>query len=113
MKNIEMQSAVRTMLDGDKVLNPSSLSSNQLLTFPLEKYLRNYLSTHLDEIEDGLKLIAAEYDTIDAGVIDIFCQDQDENFVVIELKRKIGTDKTIGQILRYMGWVKQNRKQNK
>ena len=43
----------------------------------------------------------------EAGTIDFLFLDQKNNFVVIELKRK-STDKTLGQILRYIGWVKEN-----
>jgi RecB family endonuclease NucS len=38
--------------------------------------------------------------------MDFFCKDQNGNFVVIELKKE-GKDTTIGQICRYMGWVKE------
>jgi len=47
-----------------------------------------------------------QYVTEDAGTIDFLCLDKDDNFVVIELKRK-ATDTTVGQICRYMGYVKQ------
>ncbi len=43
----------------------------------------------------------------EAGTIDFLFLDEKNNFVVIELKRK-STDKTLGQILRYIGWVKEN-----
>lgn len=47
------------------------------------------------------------YVTEDAGTMDFLCVDERENFVVIELKRK-GTDETLGQLCRYMGWVREN-----
>lgn len=47
------------------------------------------------------------FQTEDAGTMDYLCLDKNNNFVVIELKRK-GTDTTVGQILRYMGWVNEN-----
>lgn len=47
------------------------------------------------------------YVTEDVGIMDFLCIDNSGNFVVIELKRK-GTDETLAQICRYMGWVKEN-----
>ena len=37
--------------------------------------------------------------------------DENNNFIVIELKRK-STDQTLGQILRYIGWVQENIAEN-
>jgi RecB family endonuclease NucS len=36
----------------------------------------------------------------------LLCIDKDKKFVIIEIKKEKGSDKTIGQITRYMGWVK-------
>lgn len=47
-----------------------------------------------------------QYDTQTVGIMDILAIDQKGNFVVIEIKRQ-ARDKTIGQILRYMGWTKE------
>lgn len=47
-----------------------------------------------------------QYDTQTVGIMDMVCVDDKGNFVVIEVKRQ-ATDKTIGQIFRYMGWVKE------
>jgi len=47
-----------------------------------------------------------QYDTQSVGIIDFLAIDENENFVVIEIKRQ-ATDKTLGQLLRYMGWVKE------
>ncbi|MED1949908.1 endonuclease NucS domain-containing protein [Brevibacillus centrosporus] len=43
---------------------------------------------------------------MDVGRIDILTIDQDDNFVVFELKLNKGMDSAMGQLLRYMGWVK-------
>ena len=40
--------------------------------------------------------------------IDILAQTPQGDFVVIELKVSRGYDRTVGQILRYMGWVREN-----
>ena len=34
--------------------------------------------------------------------------DEEDNFIIFELKLSRGNDATLGQILRYMGWVKAN-----
>ena len=54
-----------------------------------------------------------EYNTNQVGVIDILCKDNNGDFVVIELKKEKSSDKVVGQILRYMGWVKENLAQDK
>jgi restriction system protein len=43
------------------------------------------------------------------GNIDLLAIDRDKKeFVVMELKKGRGSDVVIGQILRYMGWVREN-----
>lgn len=48
-----------------------------------------------------------KYDTGEIGEMDFLCFDGDNNYVVLELKKR-GTDQTVGQICRYMGWVLEN-----
>ena len=47
------------------------------------------------------------FDTQEVGTMDFLAIDQNKDLVVIELKRE-STDVTLGQILRYMGWVNKN-----
>lgn len=42
------------------------------------------------------------------GRTDLICLDTDDNFVVLELKAVNASDVVIGQILRYMGYVREN-----
>lgn len=56
--------------------------------------------------EEGQVPKNGQYDTQTVGIMDMLCIDENGNFVVIEIKRQ-ATDKTIGQILRYMGWTKE------
>jgi hypothetical protein len=78
--------------------------------FPLEADLRDFLAANLSIIEPGLRLYQDEGRTgieyaIDDGRIDILGLDAAARFVVIELKISRGRNKTIGQLLYYMGWV--------
>lgn len=47
-----------------------------------------------------------QYDTQVVGIMDMLTIDENGNFVIIEIKRK-AKDLSIGQILRYMGWTKE------
>ncbi len=74
--------------------------------FALESHLRDFLASHLERIEPGLSLVenGVEY-AITGGRIDLLAKDSDGKFVVIELKVSRGRNRTVGQILHYMGWV--------
>ena len=81
--------------------------------FAYEKDLQNFLAKNLSLIEPGLSLY---YEEEISGVefpvgnrfIDILAIDDRNNYVVIELKVSRGYDKTVGQILRYIAWLKHN-----
>jgi hypothetical protein len=80
--------------------------------FAFERDLRNYLAKNLFSLEKGLELYQDEGFTgieFPAGgrFIDILAVNK-EDFVVIELKVSRGHDRVIGQLLRYMGWIKAN-----
>lgn len=85
----------------------------EAVEFALEAHLRDFLARNLDRIEAGLRLYTSDGRTgiefaIDAGRIDLFAVDRNEKFVVIELKLSQGRNKTLGQLLYYMGWVDQH-----
>jgi hypothetical protein len=81
--------------------------------FAFERDLQNYLVKNLESVESGLKLYhqdgitGVEY-PVGGRRIDILAVDNQGDLVVIELKVSRGHDRVIGQILRYMGWIKQN-----
>jgi Holliday junction resolvase-like predicted endonuclease len=74
----------------------------------LEEPLREFIARNLETVEKGLKLVATKYRT-KAGEIDILCKDAEDRFVVIEVKRWKDSDKVAGQILRYMGAIKEEK----
>lgn len=78
--------------------------------FAYEQDLQNFLAKNLKIIEPGLKLYDDEGITgiefpVGGRSIDILAVDQQNNYVVIELKVSRGYDRVIGQLLRYMAWI--------
>jgi hypothetical protein len=78
--------------------------------FAFETDLRDYLAKNLNLVEPGLSLYSDERGAgveyrVDNGRIDILARDKLGNFLVLELKVSEGRNKTLGQILYYMGWV--------
>ncbi len=84
--------------------------------FALEAHLEEFIYYNWDSINWGLDLKLYETEEQDgrqypAGVwnIDFLAIDKKtEELVVIELKRGKTSDAVVGQILRYMSWVKEN-----
>ncbi|MGO4396419.1 endonuclease NucS domain-containing protein [Variovorax sp. M-6] len=80
--------------------------------FLLEKDLQRYLAENLECIEPGLKLYededlrGIEFEAGGGRRIDILAQDKAGAFVVLELKVSRGYDRVVGQLLRYMNWVR-------
>jgi restriction system protein len=85
----------------------------------MEKQLEDFIISNWDKTELGKKydliiedgeLISQQYKT-EIGPIDILAIDKiNKNYVVIELKKNQTSDDTLGQIARYMGWIKENKK---
>lgn len=82
--------------------------------FLLERDLQRYLAENLDSIEPGLKLYEAddlkgfEFEAGGGRRIDILAVDRTGAFVVLELKVSKGYDRVVGQLLRYVNWVRHN-----
>lgn len=113
----EILSTYRNTLDLE-VRDETSVVSSGL--FYMEKQLEEFIIENWNESEFGktLELIyedgllkSQQYKT-DIGTIDILAKDKvTGSYVVIELKRNQTSDDTVGQILRYMGWVTENLKE--
>lgn len=82
--------------------------------FAYEKDLQNFLSHNLSTIEPGLMLFEEESITgieypVGGRYIDILALDKNNDYVVIELKVSRGYDRVVGQLLRYISWVKKHQ----
>jgi hypothetical protein len=85
----------------------------QLDTVIKEKDVELWFLDRLNLVETGLRLYAKgeivghQYST-EIGTIDILALDSSGKFVVIEFKKDQSSDQTVGQLLRYVGWVHLN-----
>ncbi|HEX6707753.1 MAG TPA: endonuclease NucS domain-containing protein [Albitalea sp.] len=81
--------------------------------FLLERDLQRYLKENLVTIEPGLKLYVDpegdegfEFEAGGGRRIDLLAVDSQGGLVVLELKVSRGYDRVVGQLLRYMNWVR-------
>jgi len=82
--------------------------------FAYQQDLQNFLSKNLSLLEPGLSLYEEEGITgvefpVGNRRIDILALDAEENYVVVELKVSRGYDRVVGQLLRYVAWIRQNQ----
>lgn len=103
-----------------KILSIPSTSTTHIQQgiFYMEKQLEDFIVYNWDNTELGKKydliieegeLISQQYLT-DIGPIDILVIEKEtKNYVVIELKKNQTSDDTVGQLARYMGWIKEKK----
>jgi len=91
----------------------SEEGQNESHEFAYENDLKNFLVKNIRVIspsmtvyEDG-DIRGVEF-PVGGRFIDILGVENEEDLVVIELKVSKGYDKTLGQLLRYMAWIKKN-----
>lgn len=86
--------------------------------FYMEKQLEDFIIYNWDKTELGKRFslivedgdLASQQFRTEIGPIDILAIDKKtKDYVVIELKKNQTSDDTVGQIARYMGWVKKNK----
>ncbi len=95
---------------------PVAESTDNPLSFALEEYLQSFLMTNWQQTElgrdydiytDDGELVGGQYPT-DSGNMDVLAISKDKKtLLVVELKRGRVSDRVIGQIQRYMGFVLQ------
>jgi hypothetical protein len=118
----EGKEAVKSLIEGREVSTTVSQAMDQIskeresIDFPMEKYLEEFIEINFDKIDFGAKLelyqdeenTGRQYPT-PIGNIDLLALDKHQKkFVVMELKKGKSSDVVVGQILRYMGWVKEH-----
>lgn len=107
--------------EDEQIITDSSVIDKN--SFVLEKHLEDFLianweATELgklyDLIEEDGDIVSQQYLTKDIGNIDLLViEKRSGNYVVIELKKGKTSDQAIGQLTRYMGWVKRNKADGK
>ena len=122
----DIESDLQTILDyyrktvSIETASPTSVLGQGL--FYMESQLEDFIINNWNNTELGKKydliieegeLVSQQFKT-DIGPIDILAKDKKiGSYVVIELKKNQTSDDTIGQIARYIGWVKKHRANGK
>lgn len=94
------------------VEEPQELLQEASSEFAYEHDLRDYLARNLHLIDPSLRLYTDEGISgvefpVGGRFIDILATD-DTGYVVIELKVSKGYDRVVGQLLRYVSWIRKN-----
>jgi hypothetical protein len=80
--------------------------------FDTEDKLQDYFLNNWDSTPfgDAWEHKQSYFNAKDAGEADILARHRKENkWLIIELKKSEASEKSVGQLLRYMGWFKENR----
>lgn len=94
-------------VSGEEVENPYSFAIEaHLEDFLVKNWEHTELGKEYEVYKDGPDLVGQQYQT-DTGPIDILAISKNKKILlVIELKRGRASDVVVGQVLRYMGYVK-------
>ena len=92
----------------DEIEDPSAFAlEKHLEDFLVKNWKHTDLGKKYDIYEEDGEMVGEQFDT-DTGPIDILAVSKDKRTIlVIELKRGQATDVVVGQIQRYMGYVKE------
>lgn len=94
--------------DGELGSNASFIFEKHLEDFIVSNWQLTHFAKNYSIYEEDGKPVGRQYRT-ETGPLDILALSHDkQEFLVIELKRDRASDEVVGQILRYMGWVKKN-----
>ncbi len=104
---------IEAKTEGSLVSSGLFYMEQQLEDFIIENWESTELGKKYELIYEEGALKSQQYVT-DIGRIDILAKDRvNGNYVVIELKKNQTSDDTVGQILRYMGWVSEKKNDKK
>lgn len=104
-------------VDGLFTGGDSGAESNDAPRFGLERHLHEFLRDNWNRLELGREWTihqepgdeeaGFEYQCDNIGRIDLLARHKTrKDWLVVELKRNQSSDQTVGQLLRYIGWVK-------
>ena len=116
-QNVRLRIAKATLEDKEKIEFALKIYTNLGYgeadgnLFILESGIEEAVKANLAQLK--LKLAEEEIQQqcnlgIGVGRTDLICRDKDNNFVVLELKAVQTSDNVVGQILRYMGYIREN-----
>ena len=105
-KFIEGESPIKISSTDSEIENPSMFAlESHLEHFIIENWEQTILAKDYDIFQDG-ELTGKQFQT-DTGYIDILAISKDKKeLLVIELKKGRASDSVVGQIQRYMGYIK-------
>lgn len=118
--NLDRYAEEITRLTGDPAMADVIFSRDREIedptNFVMERHLEDFLVGNWAQTELGAKydiytedgeMVGQQYQT-DTGPIDILAISKDKKvLLVVELKKGRATDSVVGQVLRYMGYVKE------
>ena len=118
LSNRELELDLNKIVDIYRASLKKEEVQKEISSFKLEKQLEDFIIENWETIkelnekyelifDDAGDLKSRQFKANNIGFIDILVKDKkDGSHVVIELKREKASDNTVGQIMRYMGWVK-------
>ena len=104
---------IEKLIGGRNSLSPVIISTDETIedpsAFALEKHLEEFLIHNWKQTELGKEYdLEGQQYKVDTGYIDILATSKDKKtLLVIELKKGRASDSVVGQIQRYMGFVKE------
>lgn len=85
---------------------------SHLEDFLVENWEKLFLNEEFSILEEDGDIIGQQFST-PVGIIDILAKRKDgKGWLVIELKKGRSGDRVVGQLLRYIGWVKKEKAQD-
>jgi len=103
----DIEEIIPTLTADNPVVSSFALEQ-QLEDFIISNWTNTILNEKYDIYEEDGQKVGRQFQTR-SGPLDILAISKDESeFLVIELKRDRASDTVVGQITRYMGWIKKH-----